>query len=69
MKKKQVQELHLKTVAELMSLAAGIKHDVVKMQLEMSQKKVKNVNELRTKMKERARFLTIAHAKRGAEKK
>ncbi len=63
MKKKQVQELHLKTKDELVALERSLRQEISKLQIDMGQKKVKNTNELRTKMKERARLLTLAHAK------
>lgn len=64
MKKKNVQELHAMSAKELMKMASDIKHDVIRLQLDMSQRTVKNTNQLYTKMKDRSRLLTIAHAKR-----
>lgn len=64
MKKKNIQELHAKSAEELLKMADSIKHDVIKLQLDMSQRSVKNVNLMYTQMKDRARLLTIAHAKK-----
>lgn len=64
MKKKNVQELHTKTADELLKMADEIKHDVIRMQVDKSQKSIKNINLMYTKMKDRARLLTIAHEKK-----
>lgn len=59
MKKKQLQELHTKTRDELKKLKTDLETDMKKLKTEMIQGKVKNINELRSKMKDKARMLTI----------
>ena len=64
MKKKDVQELHAKTKEELLQLVSALERNVAKMKVDAMQGKVKNVNEIRTKMKNIARMLTIAAQKK-----
>ncbi|MGE5041522.1 MAG: hypothetical protein ACM3IJ_01320 [Candidatus Levyibacteriota bacterium] len=63
MKKKQLEELKAKGVDELMKLAHGMKRDIQSGAMDMKLGKIKNLNEVRTKKKERAKVLTILHAK------
>ncbi len=68
MKKKVLQELKTKTAAELQEAAKVLKAEIKALSFEAAQRKVKNVNELRTKMKHRARLLTLATLKTAEEK-
>ena len=63
MKIKDLKELHTKTRIELLKMAQELGFEISKLSMEMKMKKVKNLNEVRTKMKNRARILTIAHMK------
>ncbi len=68
MKKKDLQELKTKTAQEMHDLAAALKGEIKTLSFDMAQRKVKNVNEVRTKMKNRARLLTLASQKMIEEK-
>lgn len=59
MKKKQLQELQTKTKDELGKLVSDLEKEMRKLKTEMNLKKVKNVNELKSKMKDKARMLTL----------
>ena len=63
MKKKNLEELKVKGTDELFKLAHGLKRDIQTAAMDMKLGKIKNLNEVRTKKKERARILTILHAK------
>lgn len=60
MKHKDIQDLHLKSADELTRMAQDLGSEITKDKVEMMQGKIKNINLLRTKMKNRARMLTIA---------
>lgn len=64
MKKKDVQELHAKTREELIKRAKELDLEIAQLKMDMKMKKVKNLNEYRAKMKDKARILTIAHMKK-----
>jgi len=59
MKKKQLEELKLKTRDELLKMKFDLEVDLKKIKTEMTSGKIKNLNELRTKMKDKARILTF----------
>ncbi len=59
MKKKQLEELKLKTRDELLKMKSDLEVDLKKIKTEMTSGKIKNLNELRTKMKDKARILTF----------
>lgn len=59
MKKKQLEELKLKTKDELVKMKLDLEIDLKKIKTEMMSGKIKNMNELRTKMKDKARILTF----------
>jgi len=63
MKKKELEELKAKTVDELLKLAHNLKVDVQNLSMDMKLGKVKNLNEVRAKKKNRARILTILESK------
>lgn len=64
MKKKDLENLHAKTVDELMAQAIVLEAEIVKLQMDQkSGGKIKNINEARSKMKDRARMLTIVTEK------
>lgn len=63
MKTKEKQDLHTKTKDELLVLVTKRKEEIMKAKLEVPAKKPKNVNEIKTKMKDVARLLTIMHMK------
>ncbi len=63
MKKKELDELKAKTVDELLKLAHNLKVDVQNLSMDMKLGKVKNLNEVRAKKKNRARILTILESK------
>lgn len=63
MKKKELEEIKAKTVDELVKLAHSLKVDVQNLSMDMKLGKVKNLNEVRTKKKNRARILTILGSK------
>lgn len=66
MKKKDLQDLQAKTIDELVTMAEALEPMILKLKMDMPGGKVKNMNEARSKMKDRARILTIIHAKKGA---
>lgn len=66
MKSKDIKELHTKTRGELLKKALELGVEINRLQIDMKMKKLKNLNEVRTKMKDRARILTIAHMKKEA---
>lgn len=68
MKKKDIEVLKTKSAAELHDLAKALKLEITNLSFEMAQRKVKNVNELRTKTKHRARLLTLIALKKVEEK-
>lgn len=68
MKKKDIQDLQAKTVDELAVMAAALKPIIQKLKMDMPFGKVKNLNEARSKMKDRARIFTIIRMKKGAVK-
>lgn len=69
MKKKELQELAVKTVDELVKLAHDLRHEIGGLAMDLKLGKVKNLNEVRTKQKNRARILTLIHAKtKGGER-
>lgn len=68
MKKKDLQELHGKTKAELLKLVEQAQLDIANLRMSVSEGKVKNVNEIRTKMKNCARMLTLIGNKTREEK-
>ncbi|HMS22430.1 MAG TPA: hypothetical protein PKA38_01575 [Candidatus Levybacteria bacterium] len=60
MKKKDLENLRLKTKNELTVLAGSLWIEIMKAQIDKKTSgKVKNVNEAKNKMKDRARILTI----------
>lgn len=59
MKKKDLDILKTKTVDELHVQAVNLWGEILKLKMDMPFGKVKNMNEARTKMKDRARILTI----------
>ncbi len=63
MKRKILQDLHTKTKDELISQAMTLEKEILHLKLEMAGGKIKNINEARKKMKERAAILTIAQEK------
>ncbi len=63
MKKKDLQDLHLKTRDELIKSAMDLEKEILSLKLTMAGGKVKNINEARRKMKERAVVLTLAQEK------
>lgn len=64
MKKKDLENLHAKTVDELMTQSVALEADIVRLQMDQkSGGKIKNINEARSKMKDRARILTIVTEK------
>lgn len=64
MKTKDIKELHVKTREELVKRAQELGVEIAKLKMDMKMKKIKNLNEFRSKMKDRARILTIAHMKK-----
>ena len=68
MKKKDLEILKTKTARELHVMAKELKAEITNLSFEMAQRKVKNVNELRTKTKHRARLLTLEALKKVEEK-
>lgn len=64
MKKKDLSALHLKTREEILNLANTLETDISKSKMDMLTGKIKNLNEVRVKMKDKARMLTIAHMKK-----
>ncbi len=68
MKKKDLEILKTKTARELHVMAKDLKVEITNLSFEMAQRKVKNVNELRTKTKHRARLLTLEALKKVEEK-
>ena len=68
MKKKDLEILKTKTARELHVMAKELKAEITSLSFEMAQRKVKNVNELRTKTKHRARLLTLEALKKVEEK-
>lgn len=68
MKKKDIQDLQVKTVDELIAIAAALEPMILKLKMDMPFGKVKNLNEARSKMKDRARMLTIIGIKKGVIK-
>ncbi len=63
MKKKELEELKAKTADELLKLAHSLKVEVQNLSMDMKLGKVKNLNDVRTKKKNRARILTILGSK------
>lgn len=61
MKKKDLEDLKTKSKTELLRRAQEMAVDITKIKMDMKMKKVKNINDYRNKMKDRARILTIAH--------
>ncbi len=60
MKKKDLENLRLKTKNELTVLAGSLWIEIMKAQIDKKTSgKVKNVNDAKNKMKDRARILTI----------
>lgn len=59
MKRKDLQELHAKTRDELLKLVMILEKDIRKQKMDAAEGKIKNVNEIRTKMKNCARMLTL----------
>jgi ribosomal protein L29 len=60
MKKKDLENLRMKTKEELSTLAASLWVEIMKVQIDKrTSGKVKNMNEAKNKMKDRARILTI----------
>ena len=59
MKKKDIQALHLKTREELTALLKILDTEIAKSKMDMLTGKIKNLNEVRGKMKDKARMLTI----------
>lgn len=68
MKKKDLQDLQAKTVDELTVMAEALRPVILKLKMDMPFGKVKNLNEARSKMKDRARLLTIIGMKKGEVK-
>lgn len=64
MKKKDLEDLKTKTREELLKKASDLAAEIGKLKMEMKMKKVKNINEYRVKMKDRARILTLTHMKK-----
>jgi ribosomal protein L29 len=54
---------------ELLKMAKDLSNEISSLRMDMAMKKVKNINELRVKMKNRARVLTLAHMKHLADGK
>ncbi len=60
MKKKDKENLQAKTVDELRTAIASLETEILKLQMDQkSGAKVKNINEARSKMKDKARMLTL----------
>ncbi|MFI5265676.1 MAG: 50S ribosomal protein L29 [Candidatus Levyibacteriota bacterium] len=68
MKKKDIQDLQAKTIDELAVMAEALKPMILKLKMDMHSGKVKNLNEARSKMKDRARMFTIISTKKGLTK-
>lgn len=68
MKKKELQDLQAKTIDELKVMAEALRPMILKLKMDMPFGKVKNMNEARSKMKDRARMLTIIDIKKGVIK-
>ena len=65
MKKREKENLQAKTVDELTTMIAAHEVEIIKLQMDQkSGTKVKNVNEARLKMKDRARMLTLVTEKK-----
>lgn len=68
MKNKDKKELHTKEKNELLKMAEAIRSEILKMQIDMSMAKVKNVSLVKEKKKDLARILTILGEKELEEK-
>lgn len=68
MKKKDLENLHAKTVDELKTLVSQLEGEIVKLQIDLKTGgKLKNTNEARLRMKDRARALTLITQKKRGE--
>lgn len=67
MKKKDLDLLKTRTVEELKTDAVKLWSEILTLKMDMPFGKVKNMNEARTKMKNRARILTLIGQKEAAK--
>lgn len=67
MKKKDLDVLKTRTVEELRTDAGKLWSEILTIKMDMPFGKVKNMNEARTKMKNRARILTLIGQKEAAK--
>lgn len=63
MKKKQLVELHTKSIKELKDLAKKIQEELVQLQTDLGAGKLKNVNQIKFKRHDLARIKTIIKEK------
>lgn len=63
MKKRDLKELHTRTIEELQKALIDIKAEIIKMQIELSRGADKNLNSVRNKKKDLARILTVIREK------
>lgn len=63
MKKKQLEELHGKTIKELKDLAKKTQEELVKLRTDLGAGKLKNVNQIKFKRHDLARIKTIIKEK------
>jgi len=59
MKRKEIKDLHTKTIDELKKALEDLRNDVGQLKIDKAVGKVKNVNEARQKKKDIARIYTI----------
>ena len=68
MKKKDTNDIHVKTQEELKKMLDEARHDLVGFQLEQAQRKLKNTKSLATKKDDIARLLTVMREKEIADR-
>lgn len=63
MKSKDLKELHTRTSEELLKAIVDVRAEISKLEMDLSRKINKNINVVRNKKKDLARFLTIVKEK------
>lgn len=63
MKSKDLKELHTRTREELLKAIIDVRAEISKLEIDLSRKINKNINVVRNKKKDLARFLTIVKEK------
>lgn len=63
MKRKDIQELHSKTIKELKESAKKLQKELVQLQTDLGAGKLKNVHQIKTKRRDLAKVKTIIREK------